>query len=263
MVAYGQVGSTPGLVRSVGEGSSKTGPSTRLNERLSYGNDGAVASVRSSLLSWLAIANGVAMWSSPARADLPAPRLIPELTLSKDKGVESAPEPDPWTTRKRAVSIQGGAPGSPTGAAGLSFEYAPIKYLVLGAGGGWAPDGGLRGAVMPRFRLPLNRWLAVSMGVPFALGPYQYTASQQEQCLYAGCSVAYRTTRTWPVAVWGHIEPNVEIRLNGAVALRMYGGYARVLNAQSDDCVSTLAHGCPSSIGETKWYGGLALGYAW
>ena len=200
--------------------------------------------------------------ASIARAELPTPRLIPDLTLSKDKGVDSVPEADPWTTRTKAISLQGGAPGGPTGIAGLTFEYAPIKYVVLGTGAGWAPEG-VRAAFMPRLRLPLNRRVAIGMGLPFSFGPYQFSASQLEQCEYAGCSTGFRTTRTWTMAAWGHIEPNVEIRLNGGVALRLYGGYARLLNASSDRCDSTLPNGCPSSIGEQKWYGGFALGYAW
>src|SRR5689334_5554673 len=111
--------------------------------------------------------------ASEARADLPSPKLIPDLTLSKDKGPDdSAPQPDPWTTRPRQVSLAGGAPGGPTGVAGLTFEWAPIKYLVLGTGGGWSPDGGPRGAFMPRLRLPLNHRFAIGMGFPLSLGPY-------------------------------------------------------------------------------------------
>jgi len=198
-------------------------------------------------------------------SSLPVPRLVPELSLSKDKGVESAPTGgDPWVTRKKAINLVGGAPGSPTGVAGLSFEYAPIKYLVLGAGGGWAPDVGPRGAFMPRVRLPLNHWVAIGMGTPFALGPYSFTASQVEQCEFAGCSTGFRTTRTWTMAAWGHIEPNLEFRLgSGGVALRLYGGYGKLLNNESDACRSTVTNGCPSSIGEQKWYGGIAAGYAW
>lgn len=202
-----------------------------------------------------------------ARADdapaLPQPRLVPELSLAKDKGVESMPQPDSWSTRKRAVSLFGGAPGSPLGVVGLTLEYAPIKYLVLGAGGGFAPDGGLRGSFMPRVRLPLNRWFAVGFGTPFTVGPYEYSFRQPEICQFAGCSVGYRTTRSWGIAAWGQLEPNVEFRVSSAVALRIFGGYARVLNDESDRCTSTLARGCPSTLGEQKIYGGISAGYAW
>ncbi len=200
--------------------------------------------------------------ASPAFAELPAPRLLPELSFSKDKGVDSAADPDPWSTRKKTVSLQGGAPGGPLGAVGLSFEYAPIKYVVLGTGGGWAPEGP-RAAVFPRFRLPLNRWFAVGLGVPFSFGPYQFSETLTEQCAYVGCAVGYRTTRTWSMAAWGHLEPNVEFRISSAVALRLYGGYARLLNDSSDRCDSTLPGGCPSTIGAQKYYGGAAVGYAW
>ncbi len=205
----------------------------------------------------------VGLGTSEARADLPTPKLVPDLTLGKDKSPDSAPQPDPWTTRPRTVSLLGGAPGGPTGVAGLSFEWAPIKYLVLGTGGGWSPDGGPRGAFMPRLRLPLNNRFAIGMGFPLSFGPYQFSETVREQCEYAGCQTGYRTTRTWAVAAWGHVEPNIEIRITPAAALRLFGGYARVLNDESDRCDSTLATGCPSKIGNQKWYGGLGLGYAW
>lgn len=204
----------------------------------------------------------LALSASEARGDLPAPRLLPELTRSEDKGVASAVDADPWTTRPRTIGLQGGAPGGPTGIAGLSLEYAPIKYLVLGTGGGWSPDGA-RAAFMPRLRLPLARWFAVGLGFPFSFGPYQFSATQAAPCDYAGCSTGFRTTRTWGVAAWGHLEPNVELRLTAEIALRPYAGYARLLNNTSDRCDSTIPNGCPSSIGEQRWYGGLALGYAW
>jgi hypothetical protein len=210
-----------------------------------------------------ALASAIALFAATdARADLPAPKLIPDLTLSKDKGPDSEPAAsDPWSSRPRTINLQGGAPGGPTGVAGLSFEYAPIKYVVLGTGGGWSPDGP-RGAFMPRLRLPLNHRLAVGFGFPFSFGPYQFSESVREQCEYAGCSTGFRTTRTWTMAAWGHLEPNLEIRVAPAVALRLYGGFAKVLNP-SDRCDSTLPNGCPSRIGEQKWYGGVALGYAW
>lgn len=213
------------------------------------------------LVTLAAILGGVGC-PSAAHADLPTPRLIPELSLAKDKGVESAPEADPWSTRKKQVSLQGGAPGGPTGLAGLTFEWAPVRYLVLGAGGGWSPEGP-RGAFMPRLRLPLNNRFAVGLGFPLSLGPYEFSERLQEQCAYAGCSAGYRTTRSWSIAFWGHLEPNVEIRLNPAIALRLFGGYAKLLNDASDRCTSTLPNGCPSTIGDQKWYGGAALGYAW
>lgn len=210
-----------------------------------------------------ALVGAIVLAAPVTRADLPVPRLIPELSQSKDKGVESPQTADPWTTRPRTISLQGGAPGAPVGVVGLTFEYAPIKYLVLGTGGGWAPDGGPRGAFMPRLRLPLNNFFAIGLGTPLALGPYQFTHNQPEQCQDAGCSVAFRTTRTWTMAVWGHLEPNVEFRISSALALRVYGGYGRLLNTTSDQCTSTLSNGCPSRIGEDKYYGGVGVGYAW
>ena len=217
---------------------------------------------RVSLLAFVG-ATSLLVGAAPARAALPTPRLVPDLSLSTDKNQDAAPEPDPWVNRKKSISLAGGSPGSPTGVAGLTLEYAPVKWIVLGAGGGYSPDGGPRGAFMPRLRLPLNHWVAVGMGFPFSLGPYQYTFEQPQQCDYAGCATGIRTTRTWSIATWGHLEPNVEFRVGPGVALRLFGGYGRVLNTQSDGCTSTDPRGCPSNIGEQKVYGGLTLGYAW
>jgi hypothetical protein len=197
-----------------------------------------------------------------AFADLPTPRLVPELSLSKDKGPEEA-RGDPWTDQKRTVSIAGGSLGSPTGVAGFTFEYAPLKYAVLGFGGGWAPDGGARGAFMPRLRLPLNRFFALGFGTPLSIGSYHFTEQVGEACADVGCPQGYTTTRTWSPAVWAHLEPSFEFRVGPGVALRLYAGVGRVLNRESDACRSTLMNGCPSNIGEQKIYGGLALGKAW
>ena len=207
-----------------------------------------------------------ASYAAPARADdtptLPAPRLVPELSLSKDKAPESVSQ-DSWSTRKKQINLMGGSPGSPAGIVGFSFEYSPIKYVVLGAGGGFSPDGGLRGTFMPRFRLPLNRWFAVGMGFPLTLGQYEYSEKTQDECSYSGCTGASRTTRSWSLAAWGQLEPNVEFRVGFGLALRVFGGYARVLNDDDDRCTSSMLRGCPSTIGNQKIYGGLSLGYGW
>lgn len=207
-----------------------------------------------------------ALYAAPARADdapaLPAPRLVPELSLSKDKAPESVAQ-DSWSTRKKQVSLMGGSPGSPAGIVGFTFEYSPIKYVVLGAGGGYSPEGGIRGTFMPRLRLPLTRWFAVGMGVPLTLGQYEYSEKTQDHCSYSGCEGASRTTRSWSFAAWGQLEPNVELRVGGGLALRVFAGYARVLNDDDDRCTSSLLHGCPSTIGNQKIYGGLTVGYAW
>jgi hypothetical protein len=116
---------------------------------------------------------------------------------------------------------------------------------------------------MPRLRLPLNRWFAVSMGFPFSLGPYEYMQRFDEVCDFAGCQIGFKTTRSWNIAFWAHVQPNVEIRIASMVALRLYAGHSFILNHKSDRCSSTLSGGCPSQIGETVWYGGAALGYAW
>lgn len=213
----------------------------------------------------LGVSLAVAAVPSLARADLPQPRLVPELQPPGDRAADSmVRSSDPWTSRPFTVSGVGGAPGGPLGYGGLSFEWAPTKYTVLGAGGGYSGNG-VTGAFMPRLRLPLNRWVAVGLGFPMSLGPYEYVMTTMDQCPGGvGCEIGSRTTRQWTIAFWGHLEPNIELRLgNGGVALRLFGGPSMVLNNKSDRCTSTLRGGCPSTLGEQRWYGGVALGYAW
>jgi len=170
---------------------------------------------------------------------------------------------DPWKSRPFSMNAVGGSPGGPLGYGGLAFEWAPTRYTVLGAGAGFNGTGPV-GAFMPRLRIPLNHWVAVGMGFPLSLGPYEYVMTTSDQCGGAGCEIASRTTRQWTIAFWGHLEPNVEFRLgNGGLALRIFGGPSMVLNNRSDRCTSTLAAGCPSTLGEQRIYGGFALGYAW
>ncbi len=201
----------------------------------------------------LALASLLLLYGAPARADdLPMPRLVPSLAPPRDQANDQLTEPNPWASRKKTVALQGGSPGGPLGYGGLAFEYAPIPWVVVGAGGGASPDGA-RGAFMPRLRLPLSRGVAIGFGFPISAGPYT-TAVQ---------TVDYHVTREWEVAWWAHFEPNVEFRLPHGMALRIYGGESRLLNPHDDRCRSTAMIGCPSRVGERRWYGGLALGYAW
>jgi hypothetical protein len=207
----------------------------------------------------------VALLPGAARADdLPSPRLVPELDApfrQKDQAQDPPRYADPWSSRPRSVSVQGGSGGGPLGYGGLSFEFAPSKYFVTGAGAGIGQSG-VTGALWPRLRFPVTRWLAPGIGIPFSAGPYEYVAQAQDQCALAGCGTGFRTARSWSLAFWGHIEPNVEIRFPSGVTMRLFAGYSSILNGKDDRCTSTLPGGCPSSLGENKWYGGFALGYA-
>lgn len=212
----------------------------------------------------LTLVSCILLLPTPARADVTASRLVPELASPfrpSDKGVESAPDGDPWSNRPRQVNFQGGSTGGPLGYGGLSFEYAPSRYFVAGAGAGWSGSGPT-GAVMPRLRLPVTRWFAFGFGVPFSIGPYQYAGHEAEACQVAGCATNLRTTRTWDIAYWGHLEPNIEFRAPNGLGARFYVGYSQVLNPHDDRCESSLPRGCPSRLGEAQTYGGVALGYS-
>lgn len=198
----------------------------------------------------------VLAFAGTARADDLAATFTP-----KDHAQDPPRNADPWTSRPRAVSLQGGSGGGPLGYGGLSLEYAPARWFVVGAGGGVTGNGGT-GALWPRLRFPITRWLAPGLGLPFSAGPYEFIAQAPEQCALAGCGTGFRTTRSWSLAFWGHIEPNLEVRLPNGITMRVSVGYSSLLNGHDDRCTSTLPNGCPSSLGEHRWYGGLALGYA-
>ena len=196
---------------------------------------------------------------STARAD-DAP-LLPPLTMPTI-GRDTAPvvPSDPWSTRKASI-LASGATGGPLGYGGLSFEYAPSRYLVLGAGAGIQP-GGATGALTWRLRLPINRWVAVGFGVPMSTGPYQWTGSYVTEGDCAGGVCSSKVTRTWGWTTWVHLEPSVEFRIGEGIALRVYGGRSIMVDPSSGVCQSDAPGGCPSSGGETAWYAGIAAGVA-
>lgn len=229
----------------------------------------------SSVIGATAIAVALVCRATPAAADDPAappappppspgplgPLLAPFAPRDAASDAKSALEA--WGARPAAILLQGGSGGGPLGYGGLSFEYAPVPWFIAGVGGGFSAAGPTA-AFMPRLRLPLTRWLAIGAAVPFSAGPYVARVGQQDTCS-VGCEPGFTTTRTWNLAFWAHLEPNIELRLPyaPALALRLYGGSSFLLNTRDDQCVSTLPGGCPSTIGEQIWYGGFAVGYAW
>ena len=179
---------------------------------------------------------------------------------ARDQAADSASR-DTWGTRTRTVEARGGL-GGPLGYGGVSFEWAPVRWFATGVGGGFLPGGPQLG-VMPRLRLPLTSWLAVGFGVPISLGPYIYDARMpQSTDVCSGPSCTYHVTRTWNMAVWGHLEPSVDLRFPNGLQARFYGGGSKVLNPRDATCASSFSFGCPSRIGEERLYGGVALGYA-
>jgi hypothetical protein len=64
------------------------------------------------------------------------------------------------------------------------------------------------------------------------------------------------------MAFFGHLEPNIEMRVPWGGAVRFYAGRSQILNAGTGTCTATLPGGCPSDGGNVTYYGGVALGYA-
>jgi len=152
--------------------------------------------------------------------------------------------------------------GGPLGYGGFSFEWAPVYWFAAAAGVGYLP-GGPQVGFIPRLRLPITRFMAVGMGMPFSAGPYVYAESVPvplDHCASGDCR--YKVTRTWEVAYWLHLEPSVDFRLANGLQIRAYGGYSRILNGTDARCETNFSGGCITRAGETKTYGGVALGYA-
>ena len=70
--------------------------------------------------------------ATPAHADEPSPSFIPTWATQKDQAQDPPRNADPWSSRPRAVNVQG-ASGGPLGYGGLSFEYAPTNPVVVEA----------------------------------------------------------------------------------------------------------------------------------
>jgi hypothetical protein len=105
--------------------------------------------------------------------------------------------------------------------------------------------------------------MAVGVGVPFSAGSYMYSASVPiplDMCPAGDC--AYKVTRTWNLAFWGHLEPSIDFRLANGLQLRVYGGYSKILNGTDAHCETNFSGGCLTRAGEEKRYAGIALGYA-
>ena len=191
--------------------------------------------------------------SSVAQADGPLLPPLSQPSLLRDSAAQGAAN-DTWTTRRNSV-VASGATGGPLGYGGLSYEYAPWRYFVLGGGAGFQPGGGTA-AFTWRLRLPLTRFLAVGMGAPLSTGPYQWVGSTPTAEGLA------HITRTWSWATWVHIEPSLELRAQNGLVVRVYGGRSFVLDPSDGLCTSDVSGACPSHGGETSWYGGIAAGLA-
>jgi hypothetical protein len=190
--------------------------------------------------------------SSLARADGPLLPPLSQPSLLRDSAVQGTT--DTWTTRRNSV-VASGATGGPLGYGGLSYEYAPWRYFVLGGGAGFQPGGGTA-AFTWRLRLPITQFLAVGIGAPLSTGPYQWVGST-----LTAEGLAH-VARTWSWATWVHIEPSIELRAHNGLVLRLYGGRSFVLDPSDGLCTSDITGGCPSHGGETSWYGGIAAGLA-
>lgn len=200
------------------------------------------------------------LWPRAASADaFVALPTGPSTVIARDAAGDA--QADPWASHGRVASASG-ATGGPLGYAGISFEVAPWRWLVLGGGAGVQPGGGTI-AFTWRLRLPITRWFAVGFGVPVSAGPYQWVGSEVPA---GGCSEVNpcpaRFTRTWDAAAWFHLEPSVELRVRGGLALRIFGGRSQMFNGAAGVCASASGVGCPSRDGEVQAYAGLAVGYA-
>ena len=166
-----------------------------------------------------------------------------------DRAVTGA---DRWG--ERPLSLMGVVGiATPVGFAGGIAGYAVTRYLLLTAGAGLNPAG-LQLAAMPRLRIAEpDAVFAMSVGSGASFGRYRANQSTFDD----GWVKAYDR------AVWWNSEAAFEVRAISGLDLRLFAGYAVLLNPQGfTPCPAKGPKACPDYEGTTLPYFGVALGQA-
>jgi hypothetical protein len=142
--------------------------------------------------------------------------------------IEEQLETDPWDRR---VALLGYIGYGPLGLTAATLEFSPARYVALEAGAGWGLDG-IQAGVLPRLRLPLTSWFALSGGVALTVGDYDADDDH--------FSFDYQTppgpSRVWRPAVIGSVLAALEFRARGGFAARLEAGIGGLLNKDAMIC---------------------------
>jgi hypothetical protein len=138
----------------------------------------------------------------------------------------------------------------------MTLEWSALPWIVLGAGAGLAPAGP-QFAGMARVRWWLGDGYALGAGYGLSMGPHRWEG--RDALGRDDCPTCAARERTWRTAVWGNGELGLEHVAAWGLALRMFLGGGRLLNANDGAC--SPAGACTASSGTVIVYGGLAVGY--
>lgn len=175
-----------------------------------------------------------------------------------------------WAERPLAFDGTVGL-GTPLGTLGLSFDYAPIRWVSLGAGIGTNIDG-LQKAGMLRVRFTPNRPTSLFAGGGYSQGPWsQGTANRYG--LWSLPRAIYELNSTTPEAPWRHwkrgrwinLELGGETRQNKGDGFdaRGFAGVALLLNPRENTVKTDFGDSLPPvKVVPFVFYFGAAFGFS-
>ncbi len=144
-----------------------------------------------------------------------------------------------WAERRLALDANVGL-ATPLGLLGVSLEYAPIRWVSLGAGVGTNLEGP-QFAGMLRVRFTPNRPTSLFVGGGYSQGRFSQglltrygMLSIPQGVLDAGGERPATPWRRWKRARWLNLELGGEKRSDGGFDVRGFGGVALLLNSGSN-----------------------------
>ena len=202
-----------------------------------------------------------------AAAQSPPPTLAGVASDSHLPTAKSDASPHPWRERPFALDLTVGV-AQPLGLIGMSAEYAPFEYLSLGTGVGsnllgWQLAGMARARFTPEARS------SPYVGASYSQGRHNQGESNRDGVLsvFVGplASMGHNPRRghDWQTARWLNVEFGHERRAQNGFDLRVFAGFAFLLNAAAgvpdppDNNQSPLL-----AVRDWMLYAGTSFGFA-
>ena len=175
--------------------------------------------------------------------------------------------PHPWRERPLAVNATIGV-AQPLGLLGISAEYAPFEYLSLGGGVG-SNLLGWQLAGMARARFTPEDQSSLYVGASYSQGRHNQGEGNRDGVfsVFVGplASMGHNPRRghDWQTARWLNVELGHERRAQNGFDLRVFAGFAFLLNAAAgvpdppDNNQSPLL-----AVRDWMLYAGTSFGFA-
>jgi hypothetical protein len=181
-------------------------------------------------------ASGVAAAQSPAPA---GDRVAAEPQSHEAPAATPLATSSAWVERPFAIDGSIGL-GMPLGNLGVSLEYAPIRWVSLGAGVGTNIDG-RQLAGMVRFRFTPNKPASLFAGGGYSQGPWRQGLANRYGLLSVPEGMFESTAerpgtpwRSWKRGRWINLELGGEKRQDNGFDVRGFGGVALLLNSDQN-----------------------------